>query len=378
MLKALQYRLYPTRQQCAALVAQLHGHRLLYNAALAQRKETYETTKKGVSYSNQAVALLPTLRQAHDTVARCNYSSLQQTLRRLDKAFTAFFRRVKAGEKPGYPRFKAVDRFNTINYATLGDGCQIKDDRLYLQNIGRIKVKWHRPLQGTVRTVSVTCRNQKWHVCMIAECEPDALPPTGKSIGVDVGLSAFLTTSNGEKVDAPQYFRTSAHLLKHAQQRVSRRKKGSHRRRNACRVAARCHERIANQRRDFCHKTALLLVQSNDLIVVEKLRIANMVKNHSLAKSIHDAAWGLFLSILRRKAENAGRRYEEVNPNGTSQLCSACGKLVPKSLAVRLHCCPACGVILDRDHNAALNILARTGPSALAAQSAVPPRSCLL
>lgn len=380
MLKAYKYRLYPTRKQITALASQLDGHRFLYNQALAQRKDAYEKTGKGIGYSTQATTLLPELRKISEQIANCNYSSLQQTLRRLDKAFKAFFRRVRAGDKPGYPRFKSFDRFSTINYATLGDGCQVKAGRLYLQNVGHVKIKWHREIDGKVKTVSVSRRNENWHVSFTVECDTVALPSTGNRVGVDVGLNSFITTSDGEQIVAPKFFRVSEKKLKAAQQRLSRRKKGGNRRHEARRLVAKRHEKIANQRLDFCHKTAHALVQANDHIVVENLNIQNMLKNRHLSKSIADVSWGIFLSVLKSKAESAGRVYEEVNPRGTSQRCSVCGEVVKKSLAVRVHKCSSCGLSLDRDVNAALNIfqLARTGPSALATMSVVPPRSRLL
>lgn len=380
MLKAYKYRLYPTRKQITALASQLDGHRFLYNQALAQRKDAYEKTGKGIGYSTQATTLLPELRKISEQIANCNYSSLQQTLRRLDKAFKAFFRRVKAGDKPGYPRFKSFDRFSTINYATLGDGCQVKAGRLYLQNVGHVKIKWHREIDGKVKTVSVSRRNENWYASFTVECDTVALPSTGNRVGVDVGLNSFITTSDGEQIVAPKFFRVSEKKLKAAQQRLSRRKKGGNRRHEARRLVAKRHEKIANQRLDFCHKTAHALVQANDHIVVENLNIQNMLKNRHLSKSIADVSWGIFLSVLKSKAESAGRVYEEVNPRGTSQRCSVCGEVVKKSLAVRVHKCPSCGLSLDRDVNAALNIfqLARTGPSALATMSVVPPRSRLL
>ena len=380
MLKAYKYRLYPTRKQITALASQLDGHRFLYNQALAKRKDAYEKTGKGIGYSTQATTLLPELRKISEQIANCNYSSLQQTLRRLDKAFKAFFRRVKAGDKPGYPRFKSFDRFSTINYATLGDGCQVKAGRLYLQNVGHVKIKWHREIDGKVKTVSVSRRNENWYASFTVECDTVALPSTGNRVGVDVGLNSFITTSDGEQIVAPKFFRVSEKKLKAAQQRLSRRKKGGNRRHEARRLVAKRHEKIANQRLDFCHKTAHALVQANDHIVVENLNIQNMLKNRHLSKSIADVSWGIFLSVLKSKAESAGRVYEEVNPRGTSQRCSVCGEVVKKSLAVRVHKCPSCGLSLDRDVNAALNIfqLARTGPSALATMSVVPPRSRLL
>jgi putative transposase len=356
MIKTYKYRLYPTKKQTQSLATQIEGHRFLYNQALAQRKETYEQTGKGISYTAQATGLLLKLKKESESLAFCNYSSLQQTLRRLDKSFKAFFRRVKAGEKAGYPRFKSVDRFNTIAYATLGDGCQIKDNRLYLQNIGRIKVKWHRYISGNIKTLFITRRNSKWYVSFIVETESVALPKTGKSIGIDVGLNAFISTSDGQQIPSPKYLYESERKLIKAQKRLSRRKKGSTRRKKARILVAKHHEKIANQRLDFCHKVAYSLVKSYDGFAIENLNIKNMIRNRHLAKSISDAGWGMFLKILSDKAESAGRWYQEVIPNGTSQICSKCGNIVKKSLAVRVHNCPYCGLSLDRDVNAALNI----------------------
>jgi putative transposase len=388
MLKAFRYRLYPTRKQAEALKGQLDGHRWLYNHALAERKDSYEKTGKGVSYNTQAVSL-PKLRLENPNLALCNYSSLQQTLRRLDKAFKTFFRRVQTGEEePGYPRFKPFTRFNTISYATLGDGCQIKENRLYLQNVGCIKVKWHRPVEGKVKTLSVTRRNGKWYISFAVDYEPKPLPKTGKEVGIDVGLKAFLTTNDGGQVGNPKYLRKSEKQLVKAQKRLSRRlilnegekKKESNRRRKARILLAKKHEHVTNQRLDFCHKVAYSLVKGYDGFAVETLNIKGMVKNRHLSKSIYDASWGMFLSVLKGKAESAGRWYREVPSNGTSQKCSNCGEVVSKSLAVRTHVCSFCGLVLDRDLNAAKNILnrARTGPSALATKSVVSPRSCPL
>ncbi|GFP19417.1 putative transposase [Candidatus Hakubella thermalkaliphila] len=380
MIKVFKYRLYPTKKQAGFLVFQLEGHRYLYNQALAQRKELYQQTGKGIGYSLQATALLPKLRKENEQLAFCNYSSLQQTLRRLDKAFKAFFARIKSGEKAGPPRFKSAERFNTISYATLGDGCQIKENRLYLQNVGCIKVKWHRSIKGKVKTLSITRRNGKWYVSFAVECDPEPLPKIGKEVGIDLGLKAFVATSDGQQIEAPKYLRKSEKKLVKAQKRLSRRQKGSSRRRKAGVLLAKKHEEVANQRLDFCHKVAYCLVKAYDGFAVETLKVKAMVQNKYLSKSISDASWGMFLLILKGKAESAGRWYREVPSNGTSQRCSGCGEIVKKSLAVRTHNCPHCGLVLDRDQNAALNILKRawTGPSALASKFEVSPRSCRL
>ena len=205
----------------------------------------------------------------------------------------------------------------------------------------------------------------------------DAYEKTGKEVGIDVGLQSFIATSDGNQIENPRYFRKAERQLAKAQKRLSRRKRGSKRRRKARILVAKKHERIANQRLDFCHKVAHFFVQNYDGFAVAALNIKGMVKNKYLSKSISDASWGIFLNILKGKAESAGRWYKEVSPQGTSQMCSNCGKIVNKSLAVRIHNCPFCGLSLDRDVNAALNILklARTEPSALATTPVVSPRN---
>ncbi|HUU40183.1 MAG TPA: transposase, partial [Desulfatiglandales bacterium] len=212
MIKSYKYRLYPTKKQIQSLTTQLGGHRFLYNKALEQRKDVYEKTGKGITYNAQATNLTPKLRKESKNISLCNYSSLQQTLRRLDKSFKAFFRRVKRGEKPGYPRFKCAHRFNTIFYGAIGDGCQIKEGRLYLQNAGLVKVKWHRPIGCKIKTLYVTRRDSKWHVSFFVECEPELLPKTGREIGIDMGLNSFIATSDRQKINAPKYFRKSERM----------------------------------------------------------------------------------------------------------------------------------------------------------------------
>jgi len=357
MFKVFKYKLYPTKNQIYSIIFQLKGHRFLYNQALEQRKKIYKETGKGINYTTQATTLLPKLKKENKNLVLCNYSSLQQTLRKLDKSFKSFFHRIKSGEKAGYPLFKSADRFNSIIYASLGDGCQIKANRLYLQNIGCIKVKWHRPIIGNIKTVTVIRKNNKWYASFVVECKPNYLPKTNKSIGIDVGLNHFISTSDGMQIRSPKYLRQSERKLTKSQRQLSHKKNGSNRRKKARILVAKNHEKVSNQRLDFCHKTTYFLVQNYDGFAVENLNIKNMSKNRYLAKSISDAGWGMFLNILKSKAENAGRGYKEIDPKWTSQKCSTCGEIVKKSLAVRMHNCPHCGLSLDRDINAALNIL---------------------
>lgn len=366
MIKTFKHRLYPTRKQIESIESQLNSHRFLYNCALEHRITLYTLSGKGIGYNYQAKDLVE-IRLQDDSFFMCNYSSLQQTLRRLDKSYKAFFNRIKRKETAGFPRFKNKERFNTIQYGSFGDGCQIKNNKLYLQNIGEIKIKWHRQIQSRIKTLYITKKNDRYYVCFFVEVKPNLLPKTGKEIGIDVGLESFLVTSNELYIDPPQYFRKAQIKLKKRQQRLSRRKKGSTRRAKSKYIVAKTHEHTANQRRDFHHKIAKIIVEENDIIVVEKLKIRNMVKNHHLAKSIADAGWGQFIQILKNKAEEAGKKVIEVDPKGTSQICSICGETVKKDLSIRINSCPYCSSVLNRDYNASLNILnkARTELSVL-------------
>lgn len=363
MYKAFKYKLYPTRQQEAALAMMLETHRHLYNHALAERKEAWERERHSVSFYDQN-AQLKTWRETNPYLAATNYSSCQVTLRRLDQTFQAFFRRVQAGEKAGYPRFKGRNRFDTVRFSVYGDGCKLHGDRMYFQHVGRIKVKVHRPVEGTIKTAAFTREADGWHAiltCDLGEQEPPT--HSGPAIGIDLGLKSFLVTSEGESVAPPKFYRKAQRALRRAQRKVARRQKGSKRRAKAVALLAKQHLHVRNQRHDFHHKLARRLVQHYSMIVHEQLHIEGIVRSW-LAKSTLDAAWGRFLRILHRKAAEAGCAVVVVPAKNTSQMCSACGALpeVSKTLKDRVHQCQQCGYTADRDHNAALNIL-RLGSS---------------
>ena len=358
MRKAFKYRLYPNRSQAQALNVMLETHRRLYNLALRERRDVYKTGERSVSYCEQSGRFKET-RKALPSFAATNFSSAQATLRRLDRAFKAFFRRVKSGEAPGYPRFKLEGRFRTIEFPSYGDGCKLKENgRLYIQHIGHVKVKLHRPIEGAIKTVSIKRSCAKWYV--IFSCDLGEAPaPTeeGAVVGIDLGLKSFLVTSEGESVEPPHYYRHSEKKLRRAQRALSRKKKGSNRRRKARERVARLHEKTANQRRDFHHKRARDLVAAYGLIAYEALNVRSVVRSR-LAKSTHDAGWASFLNILAQKAEEAAVRVVAVDPRNTTQACSSCGAMpeVKKTLSERTHICP-CGYVADRDVNAARNIL---------------------
>jgi putative transposase len=291
---------------------------------------------------------------------------LQDVLHRLDKAFAAFFRRVQNGEQPGYPRFQGTDRYTSFTYPQVGahGGAALGGGMLSLSKIGRIRMRLHRPLEGIPKTVTITREVDGWYACIsCADLSPVSLPPTGRETGIDVGLRVFLITADGEVVENPRHHRTAERRLAKAQRRVSRRKKGSKRRRKAVALLKRHHQQVQRQWSDFHHKTALALLQQYDVVYLEDLQVRNMVRNRHLAKSISDAGCAAFRTILSAKAACAGRQVIAVPAQYTSQDCSGvlpdgsrCPQRVAKSLSVRTHVCPSCGLVLDRDENAAVNI----------------------
>lgn len=357
--KAFKYRLYPTKAQVEALSEMLETHRRLYNRALAERKEAYETEKRSVTYYDQAKALTPE-RKGHPYLEKCSAQSCQATLKRLDKAFQNFFRRVKQGGEPGYPRFKGYGRFDSVEFPQYGTGCKLDGAKhLRVQNIGQVKIKLHRATEGKIKTATIKREADHWYAVFSCELEvapvtPSNLPP----VGIDLGLKSFLVTSNGEAIEPPRHYRKAEQKLKKLQRRLSRKKKGSVNRGKARLKVARLHCKIANQRRDFHHKTALNLVRTYGTIAREDLNVKGIARTR-LAKSTHDAGWAQFVGILEHKAAEANVLMIAVNPRNTSQWCSACGALPEIKLVLGddTHHCVSCGQVLDRDLNAARNIL---------------------
>ena len=356
--KTFKYKFKPTPQQERILNRTLMLCRHVYNAAIGERREAWQKCGVSVGYYQQK-AELPGIKAELPEYAEVNAQVLQDVVQRVDRAFQAFFRRVKEGETPGYPRFQGRDRYHNFTYPQVGEHGAVALDGgiLSLSKIGRIPIRLHRPLEGTPKTVTISREVDGWYACFsCADVPVQPWPATGQETGIDLGIEAFATLSNGTRIFSPGWYRKAECALKTAHRRVIRRKKGSNRRRKAVTLLANAHQKVQRQRRDFHHKTALALVQSNDTIYHENLQPANMVRNHHLAKSITDAGWGAFLTILTHKAACAGRRVIGVNPAYTSQWCSGCGELVYKGLSVRWHSCPACGTSLLRDHNAAKNI----------------------
>jgi putative transposase len=373
--KTYKEKLRPTPRQERELERVLWRYRTLYNTALEQRISPYR--QRGISVSRYTQeAELKDLRAAFPEYAAIHSHLLQDVLARLDKTYQAFFRRVANGEKPGFPRFHGKDRYHSFTFKEYGNGGRLDSGFLVLAKVGRIAVHWSRPIEGTPKTITVSREADGWYVAIsCADVPVQPLSETGRATGIDVGLKVFLTTADGDAVENPRHYRQAERYLAKCQRRVAKRKKGSHRRRKAVGILAKAHQTVRRQRSDFHHKTALALVRVYDTIYVEAIQPANLSRRpepkpdgnggyeHNgasrkagLHKSIQDAGWSSFLTIIAFKAACAGKRVEAVNPAYTSQDCSGCGERVYKSLSVRTHVCPSCGLILDRDENATKNI----------------------
>jgi len=361
MLKTFKYRLYPTSAQEKCLFNTLSVCRHFYNMCLEDRKWSYEREGRSISKYDQ-VKQARLYRQTFPQAKTVFSQTLQAVAIDLSKAFDAFFRRIKAGEAPGYPRFKNRIRFNSFNFPQFGAGAKLDGRRLKLFGIGRVRIRWHKPMEGDIKTVRIVHKAGQWSACFVCEVESKPeLPKTGRYIGIDVGVSALITTSEGEKVDNPKHYRLAQAKLRCVQRALSRKKKGSQRRRKALRIVQRQQRHTANQRSDRLHKLSTALIQTCDGIALEDLAIRNMVRNPHLSKSILDSGWGLFKQYLTYKAASAGREISLINPAYTSKCCSNCGEMFQGfDLSSRWVEC-ACGLSLDRDHNAAINILRQAG-----------------
>jgi putative transposase len=365
--QAFKYRIYPTHAQYRVLCETLDTCRHLYNRFLDWRKTAYEETGSSPSYYEQKKAL-PEWKKENAFLASVHSQVLQDVALRVERAFGAFFRRVKAKGQAGYPRFKGRGWYDSFTYPQAA-GFAVGQKSISLSKIGTLKAKIHRPCLGTPKTLTVRHQAGKWYACVVCEVEVEALPPSDEEVGIDVGLASFATLSNGEAIENPRFFRQEEKALAKAQRKLSKQPKGAASRKKARKVVGRIHERIRNRRCNFAHQVARRLVNRYGKLVVEDLNIKGMVRNHHLAKSICDAAWNQFRAVLSFKAASAGRIVIVVEPKHTSQDCSVCGYRVRKPLSERVHSCPHCGLVMDRDENAALNLLA-LGRQSVAASAA--------
>jgi putative transposase len=378
MLRAYKFRAYPTRGQEQGATAMLDAHRELYNAALEERREAWRRAGMAVGYGEQSAQLKEIRRADRAGQGRWSFTSQQQTLRRLDRAFQAFFDRVQTGRRAGYPRFKSAAKWDSVDFVD-GDGARWRAPegrwaRAYFQGVGSVKVKAHRTVTGRVKMLRCKREGRRWYVIVVAEQQLTSLPATGREVGLDVGVARFLTTSDGQVVGNPRFLAAAAGELAAAQRAVAGRRPGSGNRRRARRRVAKLHRKIANRRRDFHHQTARRLIDTCDVIAVERLAITNMTRSASatvnepgrkvaqksgLNRSILDAGWGQFQSILVAKAEGAGRRVVKVNPWGTSILCHRCEESCARPRQ-DIVICPVHGA-MDADLNGACNIFTRAG-----------------
>ena len=356
MRLTFQYRLLPSKSQRTKLDQTLELCRWAYNETLATRKNAWEQEQKSLTRYD-TIKMLPGWKQSKPELKYVYSQVLQEVCTRVDLAFSSFFSRVKTGDKPGYPRFRGYGRYNSFTYPQTG--FELLDNGLHLSKIGVVKIILHRPICGNVKTLNVR-RDAvgDWYACFSCEVEPEPLPKSEIAIGIDVGLESFATFSNGEKVPNPRFFRRDEKPLARAQRRLSKADKGTSERAKRRKVVAHIHKRISNRRKDFAHKLSRQLINDYGLIALEKLNGKNMLQNHHLAKSISDAAWNQLAQYIQYKAEEAGRECVLVDPRNTSKRCSRCGILVEKYLSVRVHKCPVCNLVIDRDENSAINILA--------------------
>jgi putative transposase len=370
-MRTYECRCRPNKKQESQLLAVLIASRRLYNDCLQELVEYYKSTGKHMNLFEQD--------KRHGAKEHPDLPAIvvDTTLKRLHRSFANFFRGRKDGKRIGFPRFKSADAWNSIQFRDAANclessGCSVRyggttstilpnghGNYLKTPKIcgGKLRVNVHRPLEGTFRFARLVLRPSGWYVQCVTDYDGERLAPSNKSVGLDMGITYLVADSDGGFVRNQKSFRASAEKLASAQKQLAKCRKGSRRRRKAKKQVARVHERIANQRKDKLHKVSRSYVNGYGTIVVEDLKPANMVRNHSLALSISDASWGLLRFFLAYKAESAGREFVAVPPHYTSQKCSRCKELVQKSLSVRTHICPYCGHVADRDTNAAQNIL---------------------
>ena len=366
MYKTFEYRLFTNRSQHKRLLSSLAESRLLYNEMLEMFKAHYQSSGKFLSRYDL------TYRFKGRGGEHVPQSTVQTLADRLDKALKRFFRRKELGRRVGFPRFKSANRWHSIQLRQYGRGRDVFLDsetkRLHVPSkLGaRLKVKQHRLLEGTPKTAHLVLRaDGHWYVLIVCDIGDAPQKRKGDAIGLDVGLTHFVADSNGGAVENPRCFKKAQKRFRRAQRKAARRKRGSNRRRKASKEAAKQHLKIARQRKDHAHKTDKNYVDAYAFIAVEDLQVQNVLQNRHLARAIADASWSAFKNILVLKAEEAGARVVEVSPRYTSQRCFQCNEIVQKSLSVRTHVCPLCEYTLDRDTNAAKNILqaARMEPS---------------
>ncbi len=373
LLRNYKFRLYPSKSQESTFGRTLDLCRQLYNAALEERISAWCNGKRSLTFFDQVKELTP-LKRICPEFKEAYSQVLVSSLDKLNKAYQNFFRRVKAGQTPGFPRFKSKDRFNSFAYPQHGFEIDEKAKKLTLSKIGQIKIKAWRTLPSKPKSVTLKKEADGWYAVLCCELEPVVLPKTSKAIGIDVGLTSLVTCSDGQILGSLAELKKDELALRKTQRRLSRKKKGSMRRARSRSLFAKKSQSLSRKRVHALHGISKKLIAENDLIALEDLAVNQMASKKKgkttksvltkkqetgLRRNIHQAAWGTLRAQLIYKAEEAGRKVVLVDPRNTTQLCSACGELVPKTLRDRVHDCPKCGLVLGRDHNAAINILQR-------------------
>lgn len=365
MLRTYRYPLRPTKAQAAVLQQWFGMCCDLYNAALQERREAWRVARKYVSKIDQFHALAA-VRAADTAVAAMPSVAGRSALSRVDYAVAGYFRRRKAGERAGFPRYRSRRRYSSFSFPFVS----VAGNRVRVPRLGPVRFHRYRQIEGAPRDVTVGRElTGKWYVSFVcAVGDAPAKMPVRAAVGIDLGLTTFATLSDGAEIGNPRFFRAGQKQLARRQRRHDRRSRGSASRERARIQVAKAYAHIVNQRKDFSRKLSAQLFEKYDLIAHEDLDIVRLTSG-TFSKSMNDAAWGTFLRALHSKAESAGKHVIAVAPRGTSQRCSGCGETVRKELSKRVHTCP-CGIVLGRDHNAALNILALGGSAVEAGQPA--------
>jgi putative transposase len=369
MLKTFKYRIYPTKRQETLLNQTIGECRWLYNHLLELKSKTWKENSKNLSFYDLCNYIVR-IKLERNSLMLVHSQVLQDVAMRIDFAFKALFRRVKAGQKPGYPRFKGKDRYDSFAFPQ--SGCSIKNEKLKVSKVGDIKLILTKELKGKTKIINIKrTSTNKWYVSFIQEVGLEYQTNTNKSVGIDVGLKTFATLSDGVEIPNPRFFKQEEDNLAKAQRKLSKAKKGSKNKIKRCKVVARIYERVTNKRSDFSHQISRQIINSYDIICIEDLNINRMQENNfkCVNRSISDVAWKQFFERLSYKAAEAGKKVIKVNPAYTSQDCHRCGNRQKLSLSQREYICPCCGLSMDRDLNASLNILR------LGTQSLKPVRS---
>jgi putative transposase len=355
-IKTFEFKLRINKSFVEACERELEHSRQIYNAALAERISCYQVTGKTLRYAEQARHL--TEARSLPEVKSHLRMIQEDALKRLESAFDGFYRRLRNGENPGFPRFRGKDRYHTFSQQYEKErACPIKGDKLTVPGVGTCRMRLSRPIEGRCKRLRITRRADGWYALLVCEMpRPELLPKTGQTVGVDVGIKSFATLSTGKHIDNPRYFEKAARQLARDQRRLSRKAKDSQNRKKARGKVALRHLKVQRARKHFHHEEAAKLVKAFDRIAVEDLNIRGMVKNRRFTKAILDVAWGQFFTITKVKAENAGRTFERLDPRYTSQTCSNCSSKQKMPLAIRVYECEKCGFVCDRDHNAAINL----------------------